>query len=408
MASGRLVAWNIINLIIGTSLLAFPFALQQGGLIVLPLTVFIALIMNYTSRLLINMMYEDSTEMGGGKVRVRMNYADLAEDTLNSTKGSLTMQIIQTIEMLAKCVLNICVLGKLTHEVLQEMGIKLCIVIAGGLALPSFFIRKLVLVGWLQTVGVLSLSVGLIIMQVYCLVNVSKWQISNLCIYNKDNLPLAIGIIVYAFGIHGVMPGLEEQMKMPQKFGMVVNITFFTAFLLQSVFSITNTLFYGDDTRQVITIGLQSHFGLGIATAVFIGISILCHFSLPTIVVMDKLELAVHRILVCCHLGDNKCQFIIRVLLRVFIISFSLTVAVFLPYFAYLMAFIGSSVIVLTSMVIPCVLHLKLRKNELHWYQVSLDAFIIFSGFVVMGFGMFYNFVDIWHLIYFEVEKKKI
>ncbi|XP_047136477.1 vesicular inhibitory amino acid transporter isoform X1 [Hydra vulgaris] len=391
LASGRLVAWNLINLIVGTSLLAFPYALQQAGLIVLPFILIIALIMNYTSHILIDMMYEESIEMNGYRIRVRMNYADIVEDTLNSPCGSLIMQIIQTIEMLAKCVLNICVLGQLSHEIFQTINIKLCTVIAGGLVLPSFFIRKLVLVGWLQTLSVISLSIGLVIVVLFCLVNVSKWNVANLPICNIVNLPLAIGIIVYAFGIHGVMPGLEGQMRKPQNFGIAVNITFVIALVIQSFFSVTNVLLYGVNTRQVITIDLQSHFGLGVATAIFIGISILCHFSLPTIVVMEKLEVAAHHMLRCCHFGNSKYEVAVSILLRMFIIMLSVTIAAFLPYFAHLMGFIGSSVIVLTSMIIPCVLHLKLRKKNLCWYQVVTDIFIIVLGLAVIVVGVFYN-----------------
>ena len=400
IASTPLVAWNIINLLLSTSLLAFPFALSQAGFIVLPFILLIALMTNYTSRILIGMMYEKPLYRKR-RIRVRLDYIDLAQDVFNSHKGALVIQSIQVVEMLSICILNICVLGSLAHEIMPNINIQLCTVIVAMIALPTFFIQKLVVIGWMQTIGVFSLTIGLFLIEGLCVARYSQLEFSTIPLYNLKRLPIALGIIIYAFGIQGVMPGLEEQMKKQNKFGYVINFTFFIAVIVQCVFSVTNAALYGSRTQQVITVDLQSHFALGVATACFIGISILCHFSLPTFVVMEKLDMGCRRIFPSCCFNnsenqESRCNTFLSITLRVIVMSFSVGVAVLLPYFAYLMAFIGCAVTVLLSLIIPCWFHLKLKGDTFSWCQKFIDIFIILSGFVCLGAGSFFSFEAIY------------
>lgn len=397
-ASTALVGWNIVNLLLSTSLLCFPFAIAMGGYVVLPFIFLICFVTNYTSRILVNMMYEKSTDYHSRRrrVRIRVDYVDLAQDVFNSRKGAWFIQTFQVFEMVAICVLNICVLGRLTHEIVPGVNIHGCTAIAAVLALPTFFIRKLAVIGWMQTIGVFSLAMGFIIVQGYCLGNVSKWSISSVPKHNISSLPIAIGIIIYAFGIHGVMPGLEEQMGKRKRFGFVINLTFFLAAGVQCFFGFTNAILYGEKTNQVITVDLQNHFALGVATACFIGISILSHFSLPTFVVLEKLDNAIHQMFPCCPSnGENNFNLFLSICLRIAVMGFSLGVAVLVPYFAYLMAFVGSTITVIMSLVVPCSFHLKLCRAQLRWWQITIDGFIILFGILCFMFGSYFAFMAI-------------
>jgi len=326
---------------------------------------------------------------------VRVDYADLGQDVFNSSKGAWFIQIIQVLEMFSICVLNIVALGNFCHEIFPKIDIQVCTVIVSVLALPTFFVRRLVIIGWMQTIGVLSLAIGLILVQGYCFAHVSKWQYYFI-IDQSDlkQLPVAVGIIIYAFGIQGVMPGLEEQMRKPKRFGVVINLTFVIAAIVQIIFSVTNALLYHNKTNQVILIDLEDHLSLGITTACFIGISILSHFSLPSFVVLERLDVAIHSIFLCCpsH-GENSWNTALSVALRFFIMTVASAAAVLLPYFAYLMAFVGSIITVFTSLVVPCWFHLNLRRLYLPWYKIAVDVFIIVFGLTCFGLGSYYSFL---------------
>jgi len=393
-ASTSLVGWNILNLLLSTSLLAFPYIISKSGLILLPLLLLIVLLMNYTSRILVDMMYTQTSSYDGKKRRTHLDYVELTRDVLNSYRAAKFVQFIQLIEMLAICVLNIVILGRLTHEIINSVSIQLCTVIAALVALPTFFIKRLVVIGWLQTIGVFSLFIGLILIQGYCIVNYSKWDFASIPIYDLYELPTGIGVIIYMFGIHSILPGLEEQMKRPEKYGKTVNVTFFVAMFIQILFSITNAMFYGAKTEQVITIDLEDHFALGVTTACFIGISILSHFSLPTFVVMEKLDKAIHKLFPCClpDQDQSSCAYtMLTIGIRLTVMVFSVSLAVLLPYFAYLMAFIGTAVTVLLSLLLPCIFHLKLYGFLLPKFQIFFDVFIIVFSIVAFFSGTLFS-----------------
>ena len=66
--------WNISNLIQGTGTLGIPYAISQGGYASIFAMVFVALLTNYTGKLIVGCLY---AKQRGTKVRVRQGYADL-------------------------------------------------------------------------------------------------------------------------------------------------------------------------------------------------------------------------------------------------------------------------------------------------------------------------------------------
>lgn len=354
---------------------------------------------NYTSRILVEMMY-DKPSRNRARTRIRIDYVDLGQDVFNSFKGAVFVQLLQVLEMFAICVLNLCVLGNLGHEIMRSLSVRICTALAAVIAFPTFFVRKLVIIGWLQTIGVISLAIGFILIQGFCVSHYAAWKVANVPSYNLRHLPIAIGIIIYSFGIQGILPGLEERMKEPRRYCFVINITFFIAVCVQCLFSITNAMYYGDKTNQLITIDLSDHFALGISTACFLAISILSHFSLPSMVVMEKLDDALHRIFPYCgNVDPNYRTFknkLMTILIRMFVMGLSLVIAVVVPYFAYLMAFIGSSITVLLTFIIPCCFHLKLLGNSLTFIYKFIDLFIISFGVLCILLGSYLSFEAIY------------
>lgn len=396
LASTPLVAWNLTNLLLSTSLLAFPFVVYQAGYITLPLTFLVALTLSYTSRILVDMMYEEVPSMNNHKLRVRKHVTDLGREVFDSENGAKFVQMIQIIEMLCICILNICVLGQLGHEI-TKYNVQICTAIAALFAFPTFFIRKLAVIGWLQTIGVVSLTIGIVLIQGWCLAHVGKFKIENIPLVQWHKLPVAIGVMVYAFGIHGVLPGMEEQMRKPKQFGCVITWTFGISIVMQCFFSVTNAMYYGDKTAQVIVIDMNDHFELGITSACFIGISILSHFSLPTLVVMESLDNSIIKISSCCSSSQQIVHTVMMVLLRIGIIALCLGLALLLPYFAYLMAFIGSSITLTMCAILPCSFHLKLRYHSLKLYEICLDVLIIICSVVCFGAGSYFSFESIYY-----------
>lgn len=390
-ASNILVTWNMMNQLLSVSLLAFPYIVSRGGFVVLIFIVVIAVIMSYTSRIVVDLMYVKYSEKEE-KARIRQDYLDLCRATFDSRAPYVFIQIVQTLEMFAICVLNVCILGHLLHEIRKSFDIKICVIIVGIVALPMFCIQKLAIIGWMQTIAVISLAIAYVILQSYCLINYKEWSSSSIPVFNLDELPIVFGVIVYAYGIHSVLPGLEERMKEPNKYGKIVSLTFLKAAIIQCIFSVTNAVAYGSKTDELIVIQLDRHFGLGVTTAVFIGLSILAHFSLPTFVVMGKLDNAISNYFPQCFKRFEIITVTFKMFSRVVMLAAAVAINILVPDFAHLMAFIGSTISVWFSLIIPCLFHIKLRSAEISYFILGMDIFALIFGCTVFITGAYFIF----------------
>ena len=387
-----LVGWNVVNMMMNLSILAIPYSIASGGLISVALIPIIAIMCGYTGKLLIDCMYEHSVRRRRYKTRVRLDYIEIGQDYSNSDTGGRIIHILQVIDMLCVCILNINVLGALCFEIFHNhLSIEVCTAIGVTIALPTFFISKLGLIAWMHLVGVASLVIGLILVEGYCVANFKYWSIRDIPIYNLEKLPISIGIMVCSFGIHSALPGIEQQMSKPKQYRPMLAITFSSAVVAKMLVGFTNALLYGTKTDEVITVDLQYHFGLGISSAVFIFISVLCLFSLPTFVIMESIDSTIAEMFPFFQRAENGYSIWLSVCNRFMIIALSLTVAILVPHFALLMAFIGNTINTLLSLTIPCIFHLRMKKGRLRWYHHIFNRLIICLSIISMLTGVFFT-----------------
>ena len=387
-----LAAWNVLNMMVNLSILAIPFAIAIGGMITIPLIPLIAAMTGYTGKLLIDCMYEHSIRRHRYKSRVRLDYIEIGQDFTNSEKGGKVIRALQVTNMLCMCILNITVLGALLFEILHRyLSIEVCSVIGVAIALPTFFINRLGLIAWMHLTGVTSLVIGLFLVEGYCVANYKSWSIRNIPYYDLEKLPISIGIIICSFGVHSALPGIEQQMTKPKQYRPMLVFTFTTAFVVNLLVGFTNAMFYGNQTDEVITVDLEQHYGLGISSACFICFSVLCLFALPMFVIMEGIDTTIAEIFPFFQREGNGYSIWLSFFTRLIIMGISLAVAILVPHFALLMAFIGNTISTLLSLIIPCVFHLRMKKDRLRWYHYICNRLIILFGVVSMFTGVFFT-----------------
>ena len=390
--STLLVSWNVLNMMLNLSILAMPYAIAAGGMIVIPLIPLVAAMSGFTGKLLIDCMYEHSVRRHRYKSRVRLDYTEIGQDFSNSETGGKVIRALQVINMLCMCVLNITVLGALLYEILHKyLSIQVCSVIGVAIALPTFFINKLGLIAWMHLVGVTSLFIGLCFVEGYCVASFKSWSLKNIPYYDLEKLPISIGIVMCSFGVHSALPGIEQQMAKPKKYRPMLVFSFTTAAMVNLLIGFTNAMFYGSLTDEVITVDLEQHYGLGIASAVFIFFSVLCLFALPMFVIMESIDTTIAEIFPFFQQDGNGYTIWLSFFNRLVIMGISLTVAIFVPHFALLMAFVGNTISTLLSLIIPCVFHLRMKKDRLRWYHHLCNRLIIFFGTCSMLIGIFFT-----------------
>lgn len=78
----------------------------------------------------------------------------------------------------------------------------------------------------------------------------------------------------------------------------------------------------------------------------------------------------------------------IAILIRTLLLITTLILALFIPFFAYVMAFTGSFLSVTTSILIPCLCYLKINKSarQFGWELILIVAILVLGVFVgVLG-----------------------
>ncbi|MED6204058.1 hypothetical protein PIB30_005456 [Stylosanthes scabra] len=180
-----------------------------------------------------------------------------------------------------------------------------------------------------------------------------------ICLENRPNLkafggfPMffyGIGVAVHAFeGIGMVLP-LESEAKDKEKFGDVLGLAMMLISILYGAFGALGYFAFGEDTQEIITTNL----GQGL-------ISDLVQFCL------------------CINL----------------FFTFPLMMNPVYEVIEDFVSFVGSSVCVILSFVMPALFHLVVFKEELGFKCVVRDGAIMFFGFVIAFSGTWSSLLEI-------------
>ena len=78
-----------------------------------------------------------------------------------------------------------------------------------------------------------------------------------------------------------------------------------------------------------------------------------------------------------------------------FFILLSTLVAIFVPHFGLLMAFVGSFTGTILVLIYPCLFHIKLHYTTMPWYHILFDASIAIFGLVGCICGVIFSSIQI-------------
>lgn len=220
------------------------------------------------------------------------------------------------------------------------------------------------------------------------------WDVHALPFFDPEGFPVAWCIILFSFVSHPYLPSVEEKMKSPQKFALVMNICYTIAAVFKIAFGTTAVLTFKTDTMQEVSENLP--FGpLKTAIDTFLGLNGMFSYALPSfalINIIDKYDL---KFIPPCYSTEdytlsNK-ELCVNFFLRVLLVLLSVTVAVMVPEFSLLMAVVGSVSAVALVLVFPALFHLNLKKEELTSAGYAADVGIIVIGFFSTMFGLFFS-----------------
>ncbi|CAN1812757.1 Amino acid transporter AVT1I, partial [Linum perenne] len=338
--------FNGINAMLGIGILSISYALSQGGWLSLALLVLLAILCFYTGLLLRRCMDSDM---------LIKTYPDIGMRAFGK-KGRVFVSVFLYLELYLVAVEFLILEGDNLNKLFPHKTFKIgglgiggkeaFTVISALVILPTTWITNLGVFAYVSVVGVLA-SVVLVVCLLWigAIDDVGFHQNGHLL--NLEGLPTAISLFTFCYCGHAVFPTLYTSMKHKTQFWKIAIYT-----------TLVNPL-----TKYALMVG-------PIATAV-----------------EEKFGF------------QNKRP--LSFLFRTAIVISTVIVALVVPFFGYVMAFIGSSLGVIMSLILPCLCYIRINKESTRKFglEMILILGILIGGSVIGVVGTYTSVKQIVHNI---------
>lgn len=385
-SSAWLVGINIQSMILGTSVLGFPFAFKRAGLWAIPLVFFVGLATSHSGTLLRDCLYQRSKRLPHPK-RVRRSYVEVCNRAW-PRHGKVIMELIVFISILRNVIVLI-LLTNLTVEVLRSWLVfnsRIITVVWASAVLPFLFIKRVSSLAWISFIGLSLYLSALIAVLTHCVFEYKSWSFDKLHLnFNVESVGIAAGIIINSFSQHLAFPPVEGSMKKPNKYRTTLYTAFGINVIIKILFGISAVMVYGDSICQSVTANLTNR---KISIPSNICIAFFAYFTLPmqSFVVFDLLDSKFLPHFPIFRDSGNWCWLIIS---RSCILLPCLLIALLIPHFGLLVSFVGSIRGSLISLIFPPIFYMKIFGEKTGLIRKCQCFLIIFVGVVLGAIGVY-------------------
>ncbi|KAK7251894.1 hypothetical protein RIF29_35494 [Crotalaria pallida] len=362
--------FNGLNTLSGVGILSMPYALSQGGWLSLILLLVIAMLCWYTGLLLQRCM--------DGHPLIK-SYTDIGEVAFGY-KGRAMIAILMYLELYLVAVEFLILEGDNLEKLFPNMNIKIAAFQIGGKR-GFVLLSALVILPttWLRSMGALAyVSVGGVLAPII-LIGCILWvgQVDGVGFHERGQLvnwggvPTTFSLFTFCYCGHAVFPTLRTSMQDKSQFYKVLLVCFVISTMTYGSIAITGYVMFGDDLNSQITLNLPSK---KISTKIAIYTTLINPFTKYAVIITPIANAIEHTKL----FNNSKA---ISILIRTTIVVSTVLVAIFIPFFGYVMAFIGAFLSVAVTLLLPCLCYLKINKAA---RQFGLELMIII-GILLIG-----------------------
>ena len=388
-SSGKSSFWkavvNIMCEIEGTGLLGLPYVIAHSGLVAIAALLVIPFIAYYTGAILIDCLYEKNE--AGERVRIRSNYRELGKACWPRFGGAI-VTVVQLIELILLASLYLVLCASLSMNIFPELPLftEVWMLIAAAVVFPSIFLKNFSQVAWLSLISVIALLVAVIVVLAYGIAQHSTWDVKAILVWEINEMPIGIAIIIFSYVCHPVLPGVEVSMEQRSQYRPMLAFSFIFAAIFKIVFSVCAFLSFSSNIHEVIVNSLP----MGIMRMLVNGILIVnVIFSYPFIIlsIIQVIEDSVPSESFPCKIPDLVWFIGVRVVTSLL----ALLPAISIPHFALFMAFIGSLSGSCVAFIFPAIFHLILKREEFKLYHYVFDVFIVIFGVLASILGLVFT-----------------
>ncbi|KAG0630844.1 hypothetical protein M758_1G207300 [Ceratodon purpureus] len=378
--------FNGMNILAGVGILSTPYATANGGWLGLGFLLIFAIIMFYTGILLRYCLDSDP---------YINTFPDIGEASFGKW-GRWIISIMLYLELYAVSIEFLILEGDNLAQLFP--GVSLTIggtyfgaqevfaVCAALCMLPTVLLRDLRFLSYVSAGGVFaSLLIVLAVGWIGVVDGVGFHHRGSLV--HLDGLPVAIGLFSFCYCGHSVFPSIYSSMEDRKQFSSVLVICFVLCTFMYGGMAVMGYAMFGDELQSQITLNLPRELP---ASSFAIWITLISPFAKYALTLMP-LAVALEEFLPPSMTHSRKGTILGGTILRIFLVMSTVIVALAVPFFGLLMAFIGSFLSVAVSIHVPCICYLRIYWERISRREVFLIVLIISIGLLAGAIGTFYS-----------------
>nr|XP_023913895.1 amino acid transporter AVT1D-like [Quercus suber] len=371
---------NGINILCGIGLLTTPYAIKEGGWLSLIFLVIFAVFCCYTGVLL-----KECIESSPGL----KTYPDIGQAAFGLA-GRLGIAIFLYVELYASCVEYIIMMSDNLASLFPDTYISLAGIHLEShqvfgitstlIVLPTVWLKNLSLLSYLSGGGVVaSILVALCLLWVGVM-DQFGFHPSGTAL-DLTNLSVTIGIFGFSYAGHSVFPNIYSSMREPSRFPSVLIVSFIFCFIMCTGVAICGFLMFGNSIESQFTLNMPSEYVASKIAVWTMVVNPLTKYALT----LTPITMSIEELLPQAQLRSYSVVLLIRTIL----VFSTLAVALTVPFFAIVMALIGSLLAMLIALIFPCACYLKLLRGKLTKLKIASCILVISVGLVCACVGTY-------------------
>ncbi|MCO5557707.1 hypothetical protein L7F22_011278 [Adiantum nelumboides] len=363
---------NCLALLIGLGVLSSPYAVASGGLVSLSLNGLVAAAYFYTALLLVWCLEVDPT---------LTNFSDISRKALGR-KGHVVATALLFTDLLSALVgYGISLSDNLVsaipvggHSEILGLKRRYFLTFAATLVLlPTVWVRRLKSLAWISASSIVSSILVLIaLLWIAALDEVGIDQ--PIPFLHWEGISIASGIYLFTYGANIILPSVRASMVNKATFPKVLASSFIIAGTFYGGIGLLGASMFGSETESQITLNMPLGL-IGSKLAVWANIiTSVMKFSILLRPVAVELEA-----MLPWH-ADCTTHVLISMGIRTMLVIVLIVVSLCLPFFAYVISLVGSSLTVTLCVILPCWMYWSLFRGSIKAWEVALLLLVSIGG----------------------------
>ncbi|KEH34376.1 putative amino acid transporter, transmembrane domain-containing protein [Medicago truncatula] len=386
-ASSFKTCFHLVNAISGVGIVSIPYALASGGWLSILLLFTIAIACCYTGTLVKKCMDMD--------LNIR-TFPDIGQHAFGS-KGRLMVSIIMNSELYLAVTGFLILEGDNLNKLVPNVQIHLAGLTIGGttmftmvtalVILPTVLLEDMSLLSYVSAGGALASSIFIVSLLWNGAIDGTGFHGKGR-VFRWSGIPSAVSLFAFCYSAHPILPTLYNSMRDKSRFYSVLSASFLACTFGYAAAAILGYLMFGEEVESQVTLNLQTG-KLSSRVAIYTTlVNPIAKYALMLTPVINAIKMKVS----CNYYNKRVTHMIISTSLLVG----SLTIAVTIPLFGYLMSLVGALLSVSASILVPSICYLKISGSYKRFgCEMVINYSIIVMGVAIAVFGTYRSLVDI-------------